>query len=636
MHKNKRLRLLAFFLVVGVIVSGFGLKNVLGFLEKEEEPLTFSGEIEQFNPEDSLRTILVENTYFSLDDVELDFEVVDGQLVDIKARPQMLESDPPIGVALDMKLVSQPEISIFLDNSSISFEQPPIIRDDRTLVPFRALFEKMGATVDWDSEKRTVEGAIGDKLITLVIDDSLAQIREDGQVNNVKMDVPAQIVNNRTLVPLRFVMENFGLDVNWDSKTRTIDVITPRSVEDDNSSKVSLGSVQDALNESGFMILRQMIKEDYKGKNLMISPVSLFTALSMTANGASNEVLEQMRKYMLFADDFTYEELNEFNRYLLRLLNREENGLELSLANSVWIYDEKDYMIRDSYKDMLENVFHTSLKNFRYSSDYTKINAWIEERTNNRIKDMLEEDNLEPIEDQLMVLVNALYFKGTWANEFKNVELQDKYFNTNEGEVSPDWMRKNEKLKHIKNDDIIGVTLPYALKNEDDKIGDMANLSMKILMPKNKSLDEVLKDFSSNTWNDIEKEFDYPDNGSNVALTMPKFKYESESISMKDFYEALGARLPFDSSQKGNVMWNRMVNENADMVWIDDVVHKTFIEVDEYGTEAAAATAVIMMERLSMPSPPIEILIDRPFVYLITDDETGSILFLGKVENPTI
>ena len=636
MHKNKRLRLLAVFLVVGVIVSGFGLKNVIGFLERELEPLTFSGEIEQFNPEDSLRTILVENTYFSLDDVELDFEVVNGQLVDIKAHPHMLESYPPIGVALEIKLVAQPDIRVFLDNSSISFDQPPIIRDDRTLVPFRALFEKMGATVDWDSEKRTVKGSIGDKLITLVIDESLAQIREDGKVNNVKMDVPAQIVNNRTLVPLRFVMENFGLDVNWDSKTRTIDVITPRSVEDDNSSMVSLGSVQDALNESGFMILRQMIKEEYKGKNLMISPVSLFTALSMTANGASNEVLEQMRKHMLFADDFTYEELNAFNRYLLRLLNREENGLELSLANSVWIYDQKDYMIRDSYKDMLENVFDTSLKNFRYSSDYVKINAWIEERTNNRIKDMLEEENLEPIEDQLMVLVNALYFKGTWANEFTNVDLQDKHFKTNEGEVSPDWMRNSAKLKHIKNDDIIGVKLPYALKNEDDTIGEMANLSMKILMPKNKGLDDFLKDFSSNTWTDIEKEFDYPSLGSNVALTMPKFKYESESISMKEFYEALGARLPFDSSQKGNVMWNEMVNESADMVWIDDVVHKTFIEVDEYGTEAAAATAVIMMERLSMPPPPIEISIDRPFVYLITDDETGSILFLGKVENPTI
>lgn len=401
---------------------------------------------------------------------------------------------------------------------------------------------------------------------------------------------------------------------------------------------LELSEIKDALNQSGFEIIKQMTQKDYSGKNLMISPVSLFTAISMTANGASNDVLEEMRKYMLFVNDFTEEELREFNQYLISLLNRKENGLELSLANSVWIYDEKEDMIKESFKELLEEIYNSELKTFNESKDYEKINFWIEKHTNQRIKDMLSQGDLEPIEEQLMLLVNALYFRGTWENRFVDRGiLNDKTFKTNEGEVRPNWLYNESRYQYIKDDELTAVILPYALKNEDGTIGKRSGVSMQILMPKEKNLDEFIKSLSSDVWNDFQEKYQTPTRGANIQLYMPKFRYESPSISMKDYYKDLGAQLPFED-EDGALMWNRMVNEDADLISIEDILHKTFIEVDEHGTEAAAATVVIMRQLKATaiePTHPIKITFDRPFVYVITDDETGTILFLGKVEDPT-
>lgn len=356
-------------------------------------------------------------------------------------------------------------------------------------------------------------------------------------------------------------------------------------------------------------------------ENLIFSPYSISVALAMAQAGAKEKTLQQMNDVLRFS--LPVEDLHPaINALQLELNKREINDyeegkkdFELSIVNSIW--GEKTYTFLPEYLDLLAKNYGAGLRlaDFIQQPDASRkeINQWVSDRTNDRIKDLLPENSITEL--TRLVLTNAIYFKASWLHQFEPGMTQNGVFTLLGGEdVQVPMMHQTETFGYASQDGYQLISLPY----EGNK------LSMLIILPDENNFTQVEEAMSGLDFQNLVSAISY----TQLDLSMPKFKIES-SIGLADQLDAMGMK---DAFSPGIADFSGM--DGTHDLYISAVQHKAFIEVDETGTEAAAATAVVVGIE-SMPNDePLKVNIDRPFVFMIIDNKTGSVLFLGRVINP--
>jgi serpin B len=339
----------------------------------------------------------------------------------------------------------------------------------------------------------------------------------------------------------------------------------------------------------------------------------------MTYAGAKGETATQMADTLHY--DLSQTALHPaFNSLALELASRgqgaqgkDEKGFRLNIVNEIW--GQKDYKFISSFLDLLAENYGAGLRVLDFIKDPNAsritINDWVSEQTEGRIKDLIPEGVITPL--TRLVLTNAVYFNAAWREKFEESATQNGQFHLVNGtEVTAPMMRKTDSYGYVKSGNVVGVELPY----------DGNELSMVILTNTAGTFTDFEKGLTFSKVNELIDGIQY----SEVRLTMPKFEFESK-FGLKETLQSMGMVLPFQDNADFTG-----ISTQSDL-HIDDVIHKAFISVDEAGTEAAAATAVIV-GTTSMPVEQAVVTLDQPFVFLIRDIQTGVIIFIGRVMNP--
>ena len=347
--------------------------------------------------------------------------------------------------------------------------------------------------------------------------------------------------------------------------------------------------------------------------NIFFSPYSISTALSMVYAGAKNKTEDQMANTL----HFNLPQLQihpAFNLLAGALKSSKDTGSELNIANSLWV--QQDYKFLSSFMNTIKANYGAVLFNVNFKTSYEKIrveiNTWVEKQTNAKITNLIPSGILNNL--TRMVLVNAIYFNGLWKYQFNKNNIQTRPFKLISGEkINVQMMYQKENFKYVKQANLKLIELPY----KDNK------LSMLIILPENNTklseVENLITINNINLWVASLKE-------EKVTLYLPKFKLTSlfklnEALSSMGMVDAFSPKADFSGL------------DGTKNLSISAVLHKAFINVDEKGTEAAAATAVVMHE-LAMPEDLIIFNADHPFIFLIRHNNTGSILFIGRVMNP--
>ena len=366
----------------------------------------------------------------------------------------------------------------------------------------------------------------------------------------------------------------------------------------------------------GFNIFKELILED-KDENIFISPLSILLALAMTYNGAVGDTNLAMAEALQFKG-FDLEELNTgFNDLLVSIKNA-DSDIDLAIANSIW------YMLGDEIKeDFIERnkkYFDSEVNeiNFYAPGAVDTINGWIEEATKGKIDKMISE--IEIPEDVVMYLINAIYFKGNWTYPFdENLTSDDDFYLSDGTTKKVPMMSREENFGYYKGDNFSGIKLPYGQEK----------MSMYIILPdEDVSIDTIIESLNEDKWSKIKESF----YDSKVHLVMPRYKMEYGVKILNDVLINLGMGIAFDAGPAD--FSGIFYREPGDSPWISRVLHKAVIEVNEKGSEAAAATVVEIVESAMPVEEIVEFVVNKPFFFVIADDRTGSILFMGKVVEP--
>jgi len=360
----------------------------------------------------------------------------------------------------------------------------------------------------------------------------------------------------------------------------------------------------DSDNKFGLKLMREIVKLE-KGKNVFISPLSISMALGMTLNGADGSTKEAMET-TLELQEMTVQEINESYKSLIELLIHLDSEVLFQIANSIWY--RQSYTLEPEFLNLNKTYFDAEVEglDFNNPSSVDIINNWVDENTNGRIKEIIK--NIDP--NTVMFLINAIYFKGAWTNPFDKDLTQDDLFTLPDGsQTSCKMMKQEGNFQYFENNDFQAIDLPYGDKN----------FSMTIFLPHaNKDIDELIAQFTQENWNQWINSF----SENWLILQLPRFKLKYE-FTLNDVLKTLGMGIAFDS---GNADFSRMLVERKDL-YISTVKHKTFVEVDEEGTEAAAVTIVDIRDTALPPSMRV----DRSFVFVIRENHSQTILFIGKI-----
>jgi len=358
-------------------------------------------------------------------------------------------------------------------------------------------------------------------------------------------------------------------------------------------------AIGQASNEFGVDYLKEA-----KEGNYFISPLSISTAMAMTYAGAKGSTAEEFEKVMHFnneAGDF-----HELNGLYQRMLNENLCEVQWNLANRLWGYGPSEFE-----KDFLEmnNMYYNAPIEFGASEK--TINTWVEKQTQNKIKGLIPPGTITG--DTRLILTNAVYFKGDWKYGFKKKDTKKKEFFAPKKSVKVEMMFQKGGFGYAETMDYQAIRLPY----KGDK------QSMLVFLPK-ESIEQVEKNLTNNEIKSLLRR-----SKANVNVHFPKFKLEyKETLNKYLIEKGMGNSFGVGADFSGIM--------TAEPVWIDQVIHQSFIEVSEEGTEAAAATAVVMTtESISHSKPQnIEFNANKPFLFFIMDDVSESILFMGKLETP--
>jgi serpin B len=360
-----------------------------------------------------------------------------------------------------------------------------------------------------------------------------------------------------------------------------------------------------------------------KGKegNIFYSAYSISLALAMTYAGARNETAEQMADTLQFM--LEQERLHPaFNWLDAELASRgkgaagkDGEGFRLNIVNAMW--GQKDYEFLTDFLDVLAENYGAGLRILDFTTETEAsrlaINKWVGDQTEGRIKDLIPPGVINEL--TRFVLTNAIYFNAAWEDPFnKRMTVDCPFYLLDGGQVTVPMMKQAEYFGYTEGEGYQAVELLY----------DGAELSMVILLPGSGKFAAFEEGLQSQHVYDIISDLQL----TGVALTMPKFEFDSE-FSLNDILAEMGMPDAFSLSEAD---FSGMTSSSPLFIW--GVVHKAFISVDEAGTEAAAATAVSGAPSAGPPESPVQVTIDRPFIFLIRDIETGAILFIGRVVNP--
>jgi serpin B len=350
--------------------------------------------------------------------------------------------------------------------------------------------------------------------------------------------------------------------------------------------------------------------------NLFLSPYSISTALAMTYGGARGDTALQMAETLHFCLD--QKQLHPAFARLRSELNavQKKGGVQLHTANSLWPH--KDYPFLKEYLALTKKFYGASIRSVDYKTASekarTRINGWVEKETEDKIKDLIQPGVLTPL--TRLVLVNAIYFKGNWARQFKKSLTHDAPFHlTPEKTIEAPFMTQEGTFRYGEDGGLQILELPYE--------GD--DLAMLILLPRRVAglaeLEKVLTPENLNQWITHLRE-------QKIEVFVPKFKLAS-SFSLNETLVSMGMRDAFDQTKA-----NFAGMDGTTLLYISAAIHQAVVEVNEEGTEAAAATGIVMGLK-AMPAQPTTFRADHPFIFLIRDNRSGSILFMGRVIDPT-
>ncbi|MBC1239231.1 serpin family protein [Nostoc sp. 2RC] len=365
-------------------------------------------------------------------------------------------------------------------------------------------------------------------------------------------------------------------------------------------------------NKFGFQLFSEVNKNDGGEKNVFISPSSVAIALAMTYNGASGSTQQAMAK-TLGLQGMSLSEINSGYAALLKqILDNADAKVQLKIANSLWANQEvkfqPDFLQRteDFYQAKVSNL------NFKNPTAINNINDWVKDNTAGKINKIVEK--IEP--NQVLFLINAIYFKGNWTNEFdKNQTAEYPFYITSGKQKKHQMMSQEGDYKYYENQQFQAVSLPYG---KDGKV------SFYIFLPKeNSNLKAFSQSLNVENWEKWMTQF----NKQKGFIRLPRFKTEYD-ISLNNSLKALGMEEAFSNKANFSGMGQNFA--------ISQVKHKTFLEVNEEGTEAAATTSVGIVATSLRPEPePFRMIVDRPFFCAIRDNQTGSILFMGSIVEPS-
>ncbi len=374
-------------------------------------------------------------------------------------------------------------------------------------------------------------------------------------------------------------------------------------------------SVIDSNNAFGLDLFREVNTAAAQDENIFISPFSASMALGMTANGARTTTLEAMMNTLGFSG-LSMHQMDLSYRSLIDKLTGLDPETVFEIANSIW-YDD-GHVFRQDFLDTCRTYFDAAVRplNFAGPNAADTINAWVEDKTHGKIDRIIE----PPIgEDVVMYLINAIYFLGTWLHEFDPALTSEVPFYLPGGSsVTCDMMQRpgdEEKCEfmYLANDLFQAVDLPY---------GD-GWYSMTVFLPgPGVEIDSVIGEFSRDNWDAWVAGFAVEEG----RVYLPRFEIEYDLL-MNDALTALGMGIAFSAY---GADFTGMRDEGG--LWINRVIHKTYVRVDEEGTEAAAVTAVEMVES---SEGPFEMSVNRPFILAIREKHSGTILFIGKIVDPT-
>jgi serpin B len=387
---------------------------------------------------------------------------------------------------------------------------------------------------------------------------------------------------------------------------------TEKDFEKKEIKEEDIESVAEANNNFAFD-LYHVIKEKEKG-NIFYSPYSIFSALAMTYEGADEKTREEMGSVLHVPKD---EILRSGFYGIYEIVNKREKEYDLNAGNALWVHF--DYPFLEEYVDLIEKEYRGKVSNLDFvrktEISRTTINKYIEEKTNNRIKNLLSEGTLNPL--TRMVITNAIYFKGKWKFEFDERETKElDFYIEPETSIKTEIMfmiPEEEKFNYLETEYLQILELPY--HGED--------VSMFIFLPKESinKIEDVLN---------FEKIKEYKERMELTKIDgiyLPKFEFDTKYF-MKEVLISLGMN---DAFFDGVANFSRM--DGTRNLVVDNVIHQAYIGVDEQGTEAAGATAVVM-RLTSMPEEERIFMANRPFFFIIQENRTEAILFLGRVINP--
>lgn len=388
-------------------------------------------------------------------------------------------------------------------------------------------------------------------------------------------------------------------------------------VESPSVAQTDLDALVDGNNAFAFDLYQVLKKED---GNLFYSPYSISEALAMTWGGARGTTETAMKNTLSFTlpQDRLHPTFNSLDLQLKQrgqdAQGKDDKGFRLNVVNAIW--GQKDYTFLPAYLDLLAQNYGAGLRTLDFIGDTepsrVTINDWVAEQTEQRIKDLLPQGSITNL--TRLVLTNAVYFNAAWLHPFNEGATSDGTFNLlGGGTVTVPMMRETDSFGYAEGADYEAVSLPY----------DGNELSMVVLLPQPGKFTAFEDALDATAVKGIIDKI----SGQSVALTMPRFEYSSQ-FGLKGALSTLGMGEAFTPAADLSGM-----NGERDL-FIHDVLHKAFVSVDEEGTEAAAATGVIV-GTTSAPASPVEVKIDRPFIYLIRDNATGSIIFVGRVLDPT-
>lgn len=353
-----------------------------------------------------------------------------------------------------------------------------------------------------------------------------------------------------------------------------------------------------------------------RGNNLFYSPYSISTALTLAAAGAKGDTAKEMISTLHLNSDLAKTEAGA--QALIQLLNGkpgEERGYSLNTANAFWL--QKSIPFNAAYLELGKKIFQAELRELDFATNTEKarltINQWVADQTKNKIQNLIQQGSLT--KGSRFVITNAIYFKGVWQEPFeKKLTKKETFFASGEKKITADMMHLTAPFSFVKTDGVSVVELPYK----------RSSLSMILVVPdsidglaavEQRLTPEILANWTSH--------FAY----KRVMLTMPKFTITSE-FRLEDVLSSLGMRLAFTGAADFSAITDK------EKISIGAIAHKAFIDVDEKGTEAAAATALMYKATAMIEDKPEKIVADRPFLIFIRENDSGAILFAGRVALP--